>query len=72
MEWFGSEALKLPVGFAKGGLLEKRSFQKSPQISRDVRESRERPDCGKQRTIRLGPETLDSLEILQIPGKILQ
>ena len=62
-------------GFGKRGLLEKGSFQKGPFSrdsgeSRDFRDSREPPDCGKQRRIR--PFSRDSrefrdLEILEIP-----
>ena len=41
-------------GFGKGVLLEKGGFQKSPfaRDSRDFRDVREPPDCGKQRRIR--------------------
>ena len=53
------------LGFGKGGLLEKGSFQKSPfsrdsREFRDSRDSREPPDCGKQRRIR--PFSRDSRE----------
>ena len=52
----------LLVGFGKGGLLEKGSFQKSPfsRDSREVRDSREPPDSGKSRRIR--PFSRDSRE----------
>ena len=42
----------------KRGLLEKGSFQKSP-FSRDSKDSRQPPQCGKQR--RLRPENLEIL-----------
>ena len=48
----GSRSQQTPViGFGKRGLLEKGSFQKRP-LSREFRDSREPPDCGKQRRIR--------------------
>ena len=49
-------------GFGKRGLLEKGSFQKSPfsRDSREFRDSREPPDCGKQEKIR--PFSRDSRE----------
>ena len=62
----------LELGFGKRGLLEKGSFQKSP-FSRDFRgsrDSRELPDCGKQRRIRPFPRDsreFRDLEILEIP-----
>ena len=40
------------IGFGKRGLLEKGSFQKSPFSRGLPRDSREPPDCGKQRRIR--------------------
>ena len=42
------------IGFRKRGLLEKKSFQNCPSSkgSRDSRDSRAAPDCGKQRRIR--------------------
>ena len=53
------------VGFGKRGLLEKGSFQKGPFSRdsgefRDSRDSREPPDCGKERRIR--PFSRDSRE----------
>ena len=54
--------LHLVVGSGKRGLLEKGSFQKSPfsRDSREFRDSREPPDCGKPRRIR--PFSRDSRE----------
>ena len=53
------------IGFGKRGLLEKGSFQKSSfsrdsREFRDSRDSREPPDCGKERRIR--PFSRDSRE----------
>ena len=69
------------IGFGKGvswkrGLLEKGSLQKNPFSTdprkfREFRDSREPPDCGKQRRIqpfsRESRESLEILEILEIP-----
>ena len=50
----------LIVGVRKRGLLEKGSFQRSP-FSREFRDSRQPPDCGKQR--RNPPFSRDSREL---------
>ena len=52
-------------GFRQRGLLAKGPFQKNPfsRDSRELRDSRETPDCGKQRRIRPFLEVLENLEI---------
>ena len=55
------------VGFGKGVFWKRGLFRKSP-FSRELRDSREPPDCGKQRTIRpfSGEISREFPEILEI------